>query len=65
MDTPKLVESAVAALGTELEKLDRAFGATLARRFLSRNEVKVPNATAQNLNALAEWTAAAIVAAEA
>lgn len=58
-------QAAVQRLATELEQLDAAYGAPLARRFLSVDVANVPDAERLPLAALAEWVRNAITNAEA
>ncbi|MEA3642005.1 MAG: type I-E CRISPR-associated protein Cas7/Cse4/CasC [Lamprobacter sp.] len=51
---------AVDRLRDEITKMDEAYGATLARRFLALDPIELPNAQRLNLNDLANWTASAI-----
>jgi len=51
---------AVDRLRDEITKMDDAYGATLARRFLALDPLELPNAQRLNLNDLANWTASAI-----
>ncbi|MBK5929267.1 type I-E CRISPR-associated protein Cas7/Cse4/CasC [Halochromatium salexigens] len=51
---------AVDRLSDEITKMDEAYGATLARRFLALDPTELPNAQRLNLNDLAHWTANAI-----
>ena len=53
-------EAAVQMLSSEIDKLDKAYGATLDRRFLALDEVAVPNAQRLSLNDLATWVQAYI-----
>jgi CRISPR system Cascade subunit CasC len=47
-------------LADEIGKLDEAYGATLDRRFLALDKVRVPNAQRLSLNDLATWVQACI-----
>lgn len=58
-------QAAVQRLGTELEQLDAAYGAPLARRFLSVDAANLPGAERLALAALAEWVREAITNAAA
>jgi len=58
-------QTAVQRLGTELGQIDAAYGAPLARRFLSVDEASLPGAERLPLAALAEWARSAIVNAQA
>ncbi len=57
---PAIREAAVQMLSSEIDKLDKAYGATLDRRFLALDEVAVPNAQRLSLNDLATWVQAYI-----
>lgn len=59
-DHTALRETAVQMLAVEIGKLDKAYGATLDRRFLALDKVAVPNATELPLNDLATWVQAYI-----
>lgn len=48
-------ERAAERIGTELAALDRAYGAPLARRFLTLNDVTIPAAERTRLAGLGEW----------
>lgn len=58
-----LRESAVQRLADEIDRMDEAYGAPLARRFLSVDDVTVPGAQRLPLHALAEWAQSAVVQA--
>ncbi|WP_323024503.1 type I-E CRISPR-associated protein Cas7/Cse4/CasC [Castellaniella sp.] len=58
-----LRESAVRRLADEISRMDEAYGAPLARRFLSVDDVTVPGALRLPLHALAEWAQSAVVQA--
>lgn len=58
-----LRESAVQHLADEIGRMDEAYGAPLARRFLSVDDVTVPGAQRMSLHALAEWAQSAVVQA--
>lgn len=59
--TPDLNETAVGRLSAEIFKLDAAYGAPLARRFLSLDEVDVQSAQRLPLAGLAAWVRDVIV----
>lgn len=52
---------AVRTLADEIEKHDQAFGAPLVRRFLSVDDVEIPNAKRTSLADLATWSQNAIL----
>jgi CRISPR system Cascade subunit CasC len=58
-------QTAVQRLGTELGQLDAAYGAPLARRFLSVDAASLPGASQLPLAALADWVRTAITQASA
>jgi CRISPR system Cascade subunit CasC len=60
LNQPAIREAAVQMLSNEIDKLDKAYGATLDRRFLALDEVAVPNAQRLSLNDLANWVQAYI-----
>lgn len=60
---PALRESAVLRLADEIGRIDEAYGAPLARRFLSVDDAIVPGAQRLPLRALAEWAQSAVVQA--
>ena len=62
---PGLRQAAVQRLSDEIARLDAAYGAPLARRYLSVDEVSVPGAQRLPLNALAQWARAAVEQASA
>ena len=62
---PRLRQAAVQRLSDEIARLDAAYGAPLARRYLSVDEVSVPGAQRLPLNALAQWARAAVEQASA
>lgn len=62
---PGLRQAAVQRLSEEIARLDAAYGAPLARRYLSVDEVSVPGAQRLPLNALAQWARAAVEQASA
>lgn len=53
--------SAVHALAAEIEKHDLAYGASLARRYLSIDDVEVPKANRTSLADLANWAQSAVL----
>ncbi len=53
---------AIGALAEELTRLDAAYGAELARRFMALDEVTLPAAERLSLNALAQWARQCILA---
>ena len=65
LHTPALRQAAVDRLAGEITQLDAAYGAPLARRFLSLDEVQVPQGERLSLSALAGWTREAIMQAGA
>lgn len=65
LQTPALRQAAVQHLATEIAQLDAAYGAPLARRFLSLDDVPVPAGQRLPLAGLAEWVRDAIVNADA
>lgn len=62
---PGLRQAAVQRLSDEIARLDAAYGAPLARRYLSVDEVSVPSAQRLPMNALAQWARAAVEQASA
>lgn len=60
---PALRQAAVQRLVDELTRMDAAYGAPLARRYLAVDDVAVPGALRLPLNALAEWAQAAVTQA--
>lgn len=62
---PGLRQAAVQRLSDEIARLDAAYDAPLARRYLSVDEVSVPGAQRLPLNALAQWARAAVEQASA
>lgn len=58
-----LRKAAVQRLADEIERMDAAYGAPLARRFLAVDDVAVPGAQRLPLKALAEWAQEAVVQA--
>ncbi|WP_295543169.1 type I-E CRISPR-associated protein Cas7/Cse4/CasC [uncultured Pseudacidovorax sp.] len=63
--TPALRQAAVQRLADEMARLDAAYGAPLARRYLAVDDVPVPGAERVTLAALAEWAQNAVTRAEA
>ncbi|MBK1734175.1 type I-E CRISPR-associated protein Cas7/Cse4/CasC [Halorhodospira abdelmalekii] len=61
-ETTPLRQRAVQRLGEEIGQLDAAYGASLARRFMSLDAVNIPQAERLDLGALASWTADGIKA---
>jgi CRISPR system Cascade subunit CasC len=55
LNQPAIREVAVQMLTDEISKLDEAYGATLARRFLALDKVTVPNAQRLSLSDLTTW----------
>lgn len=62
---PALRKAAVQRITNEIAQMDAAYGAPLARRYLTVDDVKVPGAQQLTLKALAEWSQNAITYAEA
>lgn len=62
---PQLRQAAVQQLGEEVARLDAAYGAPLARRFLAVDDVALPGAQRLPLKALADWAQNAVVQAQA
>ncbi|HMN22337.1 MAG TPA: type I-E CRISPR-associated protein Cas7/Cse4/CasC [Ottowia sp.] len=60
---PALRQAAVERLTDEMARMDAAYGAPLARRYLAVDDVTVPGAQRLPLQALAEWAQAAVVQA--
>ncbi len=58
---PALRQATVQRLGDEITRLDAAYGAPLARRFLAVDDVTVPGAQRLPLQALATWAQTAVV----
>ena len=50
-------------LADEIARMDAAYGAPLARRYLAVDDVTVPGAQRLPLNALADWAHTAVVQA--
>lgn len=61
---PTLRQAAVQRLADEIGRLDAAYGAPLARRFLAVDDVAVPGARRLPLAALAAWAQAAVTQAD-
>jgi CRISPR system Cascade subunit CasC len=62
---PALRKAAVQRMADELAQLDAAYGAPLARRFLSVDDMALPDAQRLPLKALAEWAQDVVTRAEA
>lgn len=60
---PALRQAAVQRLADEIERMDAAYGAPLARRYLAVDDVAVPGAQRLPLHALAEWAQTAVAQA--
>ncbi|GAO22370.1 Cse4 family CRISPR-associated protein [Alicycliphilus sp. B1] len=60
---PALREAAVQRLADEIARMDAAYGAPLARRYLAVDDVVVPGAQRLPLHALAEWAQTAVAQA--
>ena len=58
-----LRQAAVQRLADEIARMDAAYGAPLARRYLAVDDVIVPGAQRLPLNALADWAHTAVVQA--
>lgn len=58
-----LRQAAVQRLADEIARIDAAYGAPLARRYLAVDDVTVPSAQRLPLNALADWAHTAVVQA--
>ena len=61
---PQLRQTAVQSLANEIQRLDAAYGAPLARRFLAVDDVAIPGAQRLSLTALADWARDAVVQAQ-
>ena len=61
---PQLRQTAVQSLADEIQRLDAAYGAPLARRFLAVDDVAIPGAQRLSLTALADWARDAVVQAQ-
>jgi CRISPR system Cascade subunit CasC len=55
--------AAVRQLANEIGKLDAAYGAPLARRFIALDDVTIPNARRMSLASLADWVQSGILQA--
>jgi len=60
---PALRQAAVQRLADEIARMDAAYGAPLARRYLAVDDVAVPGAQRLPLHALAEWAQTAVAQA--
>lgn len=60
---PALRKQAVQRMADEIGRMDEAYGAPLARRYLAVDDVSVPGAARLPLKGLAEWARAAVVQA--
>jgi CRISPR system Cascade subunit CasC len=60
---PALRQAAVQCLADEIARLDAAYGAPLARRYLAVDDVTVPGAQRLPPSALADWAQTAVVQA--
>lgn len=60
---PALRQAAVQRLADEIARMDAAYGAPLARRYLAVDDVAVPGAERLPLKALAEWAQTAVTQA--
>lgn len=58
-----LRQAAVQRLADEIARIDAAYGAPLARRYLTVDDVSVPGAQRLPLSALADWAQSAVVQA--
>lgn len=65
LHAPALRQAAVAQIAGEITRLDAAYGAAMARRFLGLDEVDVPGGERMPLAALAAWTRDTIAQARA
>jgi len=65
LHTQSLGQSAVAQLAGEIERHDAAYGGSLLRRYLSLDEVQVPQGERMSLAGLADWARDAVVQAQA
>ena len=63
-DSGSIRQRTIARLSREIAAMDEAYGASLARRFLSLDPVEVQGAERINLNQLAEWAKATVQAGE-
>lgn len=64
LHTVSLGQAAVAQLAGEIERHDAAYGGALQRRYLSLDEVQVPQGERLTLTGLADWARDAIVQAQ-
>lgn len=60
---PELRVAALEQLAEEISRIDQAYGAPLARRYLSVDEVRVPGGQRLPLDELADWAQAAVLQA--
>lgn len=60
---PGLRQAAVQSLADEIARMDAAYGAPLARRYLAVDDVVVPGAQRLPLHALADWAQTAVAQA--
>lgn len=60
---PGLRQAAVQSLADEIARVDAAYGAPLARRYLAVDDVAVPGAQRLPLHALADWAQTAVAQA--
>lgn len=60
---PALRQAAVLRIADELGRMDTAYGAPLARRFLAVDDVTIPGAQRLPLKGLAEWAQTAVMQA--
>ncbi|MBS0495425.1 MAG: type I-E CRISPR-associated protein Cas7/Cse4/CasC [Proteobacteria bacterium] len=60
---PGLRQAAVQSLAGEIARMDTAYGAPLARRYLAVDDVAVPGAQRLPLHALADWAQTAVAQA--
>lgn len=63
-DSSTIRQRTVARLSGEIAAMDEAYGAPLARRFLSLDPIEVKGAERTNLNKLAEWAKDVVLAGE-
>jgi len=63
LNQPQIRNAAVKRIIDELDKLDAAYGAPLARRYLALDDVQVPGAQRLPLAQLGEWMKTAIIEA--
>ena len=62
LNQPAIRKAAVQKLADEITQIDAAYGAPLDRRYLSLDDVQIPNAQRLPLAELASWVQATIVA---